>query len=96
MVRWSWEGDGEAGDAVVRGAAFKTDVCGCGHSAFVYFCSFALCVLLSMPHGHDRQKSPLLLFTAGHSVCGTVHQAKSHRLVGGAGIVWRFAVSYRK
>ncbi len=96
MVRGPWEGDGEAGDAVVRGPDFKTDVCGCGHFAFVYFSSFALCVLLSMPHGHDRQKSPLLLFTAGHRVWSAVYQAKSHRLVGGAGIVWRFAVSYRK
>lgn len=74
----------------------QTDVCGCGHFAFVYFCSFALRVLLSMPHGHDQQKNPLLLFTAGHGECGTVHQAKSHRLAGGTGMVRRSAVSYRK
>jgi len=49
-------------------------------TAFVYFCSFALCVLLSMPHGKKQTKKTLLLFTAGHRVCGIVDQAKSHRL----------------
>lgn len=44
---------------------FKTDVCGCGHFGFVCFCSFALCVLLSMPYGHDRQKKPFIAFHSG-------------------------------
>lgn len=43
----------------------QTDVCGCGHFAFVYFCSFALRVLLSMPHGHDQQKKNFIAFHSG-------------------------------
>lgn len=45
------------GSAIVKEAAFQMDVCDCGHFAFVCGCAFALCVLLSMPHGHHRQKA---------------------------------------
>lgn len=60
------------------------------------FCFFALCVLLSMPSSTTGKKTSLLLFTAGHGVCGTVHQVKSHRLAGAIKMVRRSAVSYRK
>lgn len=69
------------GDAVVWREEFKTDVCGCGHCFCVFLFLCSLCPFEHAPRGQPAKKT-LLLFTAGHGVCGIVHQAKSHRLAG--------------
>lgn len=92
-VWWPWEGDGEVGDAVVRRADWCLRLWSLCFCVFLFLCS--PCPFEHAPRARPA-KNPLLLFTAGHGECGTVHQAKSHRLAGGTGMVRRSAVSYRK